>query len=538
MVNLAVAQNTTVTKHTGFHVVHHKDDDSKSIIFKDGDLLEVLRAYTDLDELYEHTPEVDIGKLFSYYEILKSARRKHPSLTKVVDVLTVEHSTLLDKIAALNENSVVTFQSLVHVFIPGTKIWVNDRYPVGGTVQNVEVGQSFGGRFITINYQTITTTGKKFAKNTKTLYIGEFKGTKPLKSFSIQILSDEKEKELTERGRIFRDVAIGPHYYCVNGHMEVMSWYMWSDFRATGRCMIDGSAYSMFKPGYDEDRNADEEFEELPDDKLWQCSPYVKGFSFVTKQWGRFPVDNLAQIQFNTKAFEQLVLDESKKQLIKALVVDSSSGFKDIIHGKGGGCIFLLHGEPGVGKTLSAEAVAELLQRPLYSVGVGELGTDTSTLENSLRQILDVAQLWNAVVLIDEADIFLEERTEGDILRNAMVGIFLRLLEYHQGVLFLTTNRVKTFDKAFHSRISIALKYSSLTKDARKSIWDNLLKAAGLSGLDTDDLSNVDINGRQIKNTIRLAQGLARQNNVPVSREHIMMTIEIAKQFQQDITGN
>jgi hypothetical protein len=54
-----------------------------------------------------------------------------------------------------------------------------------------------------------------------------------------------------------------------------------------------------------------------------------------------------------------------------------------------------------------------------------------------LREILEIASVWDAVVLIDEADIFLEKRTEEDIKRNALVGIFLRLLEYHQGVLFL-----------------------------------------------------------------------------------------------------
>jgi len=38
--------------------------------------------------------------------------------------------------------------------------------------------------------------------------------------------------------------------------------------------------------------------------------------------------------------------------------------------------IFLLHGPPGVGKTLTAEATAETLKKPLYTVNVGELGTE------------------------------------------------------------------------------------------------------------------------------------------------------------------
>jgi SpoVK/Ycf46/Vps4 family AAA+-type ATPase len=55
-------------------------------------------------------------------------------------------------------------------------------------------------------------------------------------------------------------------------------------------------------------------------------------------------------------------------------------------------------------------------------------------------------------MLIDEADIFLEKRSTEDIERNAVVGTFLRLLEYYDGVLFLTTNRVHNFDEAFYSR--------------------------------------------------------------------------------------
>ena len=87
----------------------------------------------------------------------------------------------------------------------------------------------------------------------------------------------------------------------------------------------------------------------------------------------------------------------------------------------------------GVGKTLTSEAIAEHLHHPLYSVTVGELGTNTKDLETKLQEILEVASesnddeidssgVWNAVILIDEADIFLEKRSDNDIVRNAMVG--------------------------------------------------------------------------------------------------------------------
>jgi len=196
---------------------------------------------------------------------------------------------------------------------------------------------------------------------------------------------------------------------------------------------------------------------------------------------------------------------------------------------------FLLHGSPGVGKTLTAESIAEFLHRPLYSVSVGELGTTTDTLEQNLKDILQVAATWNAVVLIDEADIFLEKRTKRDVQRNALVGIFLRLLEYHQGVLFLTTNRVKIFDPAFHSRISIALKYKDLELEERSQVWTNLLHAADISNIKPEELAKFDLNGRNIKNCIRLAQALAKSQAVTVTMDHILQTIAAAEQFKEDI---
>lgn len=116
--------------------------------------------------------------------------------------------------------------------------------------------------------------------------------------------------------------------------------------------------------------------------QLFMTWPYVAGFSFSAKRWGELLVENLTNIQFDDKAYDRLVIPEDKKMLIRALVEDnkriqhvdnslksSSSASKtssDVISGKGGGVIFLLHGSPGVGKTLTAEAIAELLHYPLY----------------------------------------------------------------------------------------------------------------------------------------------------------------------------
>ena len=92
---------------------------------------------------------------------------------------------------------------------------------------------------------------------------------------------------------------------------------------------------------------------------------------------------------------------------------------------------------------MTAEGISELLKCPLYMASAGELGTDSRYLEVELQKILDICHAWGAILLLDEADVFLEKRNMHDIHRNALVSIFLRQLEYFQGILFLTTNRVE-----------------------------------------------------------------------------------------------
>jgi len=116
-----------------------------------------------------------------------------------------------------------------------------------------------------------------------------------------------------------------------------------------------------------------------------------------------------------------------------------------------------------------------------------------------------------------------------------MVGIFLRLLEYHQGVLFLTTNRIKCIDEAFNSRISVALNYEDLTLDARIQVWKNFIElAAGTdSKIDPLKFKHYDLNGRQIRSSVRLAQTLANSESIPMNEQHIHTTVAIAINFRE-----
>ena len=281
----------------------------------------------------------------------------------------------------------------------------------------------------------------------------------------------------------------------------------------------------------------------VPPSLLWLTWPCVAGFSFAAKSWGVALVDGLREATFNDRAFEQLVLPPSRKRLIEALVLshaDAGRETVDVIAGKGEGSIFLLHGPPGVGKTLTAEAIAELLHKPLYTVSMGELGTTPESLEGNLQDILDLCVPWGALVLIDEAEMLLERRTKSDIVRNAMVCVMLRLLEYYTGVLFLTSNRVEALDPAFQSRVQCALRYDALDMPSRRQVWINMLAARGYAA-ESNPLINLDalaahtLNGRQIKNCLQLALALARRDGTPLVQSHLDSTLELSMAFAEAV---
>ncbi|KAI1371468.1 hypothetical protein F4677DRAFT_457170 [Hypoxylon crocopeplum] len=286
------------------------------------------------------------------------------------------------------------------------------------------------------------------------------------------------------------------------------------------------------------------------DEEYLIASPVVLGFAFAEKLWLEFTVSGIKEISWNEHAYDSLVLQPNTKEIVRALVESHkyhpAESIDDVIQGKGKGLVAVLHGPPGTGKTLTAEGISELLKCPLYMVSAGDLGTDSRYLEAELQKILDICHAWGAILLLDEADVFLEKRNMQDIHRNALVSIFLRQLEYFQGILFLTTNRVQTFDDAFQSRIHIALRYDDLDVKAKKAIFKIFIeRARAVAGIDLmpfddDDLTSLarhNLNGRQIKNTVGTAQALAVNKGEPLSMRHIREVLNVQQNFEQDLKG-
>ncbi|CAM1509905.1 Fc.00g002400.m01.CDS01 [Cosmosporella sp. VM-42] len=374
-----------------------------------------------------------------------------------------------------------------------------------------------------------------------------------LKAYPLQYAKPEIRDMIVKRGQTFwmcrRKAFIS---YGAPGQVQR------SQGPANYRFMIDYDTYRELHP--DAEEFADEDFEgskEIYDEDMDKDNPpgnglelvfppYISGYSIQDKKWKTLSVDYIKPVTWNKLAFERLVLKPVAKELIQAVVQvhDSKERSADLMQGKGNGSLILLHGPPGTGKTLTAESVAELVQRPLYRVSCGDVGTDPENVESYLESVLYIGKIWGCVVLLDEADVFLEERTLTDLHRNALVSVFLRVLEYYDGVLILTSNRVGTFDEAFKSRIKLALHYSSLGRADRRKIWRNFFKTLKETDPDNvdfedlddhlDDLADVKLNGRDIRNAISVARELAHfRKDEKMNYEHIRHVIGVGEEFEK-----
>ena len=191
-------------------------------------------------------------------------------------------------------------------------------------------------------------------------------------------------------------------------------------------------------------------------------------------------VDDMQPYAYQPELKTKLVLPPEQTDLIDILTAEMDVLMDDIVSGKSGGTTVLCAGPPGVGKTLTAEVYSEIIRRPLYRVHSGQLGLNVAAMETALKEVLTRAQRWGAVMLIDEADVYIKKRDD-NITMNAVVGVFLRVLEYFNGLLFLTTNRVDDIDEAIVSRCIAMIRFHPPARDDRRKIWGVMTTQFGLA---------------------------------------------------------
>jgi len=208
---------------------------------------------------------------------------------------------------------------------------------------------------------------------------------------------------------------------------------------------------------------------------------------------------------------DKLVIPAHTRAFVEMLVA-RKGGFRDVIAGKGAGTVLLLCGLPGVGKTLTAEVYAEATGKPLYTVHASQLGVSPVELEANLLRVFRRAERWGAILLLDEADVYVAARGTS-LTQNAIVGVFLRVLEYFRGILFLTTNRAESVDDAIASRCLARIRYDRPIADEQARIWRILADTAGVA-LDEPTLAEAvktfpSLTGRDVRNMLALAAMIA-----------------------------
>ncbi|KAL2070945.1 hypothetical protein VTL71DRAFT_13971 [Oculimacula yallundae] len=533
----------------------------------------------------------------------------------LINLLDAEFRDTQKDVADLLKNNVIEHRHLWTIFQPGhyilTKTHGQDSVLLLDAVAEYDDTFHGGNRGYMLTGSYIDYDGSMTGFGTTKIKISEFKGTMALTDLQALPFLMHPDRESIERKRVaegkrfaafrtgeFQEYA-GRAFTETSDRREDSTV---TETQVNGRVMIDPFAYFQFKDHdglslrhlgvpapiiysnnyrphrgppppppryhsppprrvlYIEDphrrskRPQDTEQKELTDNELLICVPFVRGYSFKSKDWVLLNIENLRPVQWNEDLFDNLVLPTEEKDLLLALAKshcdEKMNTFDDFVIGKGKGMVILLDGPPGVGKTLTAESVAETMKAPLYTMSAGELGTQSDDVEKRLSDILEMASMWNAILLIDEADIFMEQRTVSELERNELVAIFLRHIEYFHGIMILTTNRIETMDLAFDSRVDIRLHYPDLPASSRRQIWANFIArlpenltastngsegsegSGGSKGFSDEDLmklGELDLNGRQIKSAVKTARLLAAGKGEGVGMAHIATVLRITR---------
>lgn len=141
-----------------------------------------------------------------------------------------------------------------------------------------------------------------------------------------------------------------------------------------------------------------------------------------------------------------------------------------------GGCIGVnMHGNPGTGKSITAEAIANAIGRRIIMVKLSEMiDSLQGKTEKNLTELFDAAQEGNYIILFDEADSLLSKRSSGANnadATNIIKSHLLNLLDRKNVIVVFTTNFFKNYDRAFVRRILFNIKFPDPTKEELVKLW-------------------------------------------------------------------
>ncbi len=290
---------------------------------------------------------------------------------------------------------------------------------------------------------------------------------------------------------------------------------------AAAKCVNDEERLERnFEVACDADfwRNAeiDQAFETIP----LHCYVHVFHLDWHRNLWVH--VQNMTEYEYQPGLRDKLVLPSHHHDLIDILTSNMDVMMPDFVPGKSGGATILCQGAPGLGKTLTAEIYAEVVGKPLYRVHSGQLGTTAASVGAALTGILRRAMRWNAILLLDEADVYIRRR-DNDLEHNAIVAEFLRSLEYFHGLLFMTTNRIGDVDDAILSRCIATIHYETPCPADARRLWRMQAEQVGAyldeTLIDTLAGRYPNVSGRDIKELMKLASRYCKVRDMPYTED-------------------
>ena len=240
---------------------------------------------------------------------------------------------------------------------------------------------------------------------------------------------------------------------------------------------------------------------------------------------------------------------------------------------------------------LTAETIAEATGKPLFIVSVAEIGLDASQAEKNLEKMFALAGSWQAVLLVYVDLTFSQSTllngyylgmrqtfsskavqametptgTHSFQVRTVVEGrlfpflsrkhanpviVLLRVLEYYQGIMILTTNRITSLDIAVQSRIHLAIRYDDLNDGYKQEIFkffldqppaDRIRDREGIDRWIMEYGCDYKLNGRQIRNIVSSAFALARSSakgsggDDRLTVQHLKDVVKITKEFQEQL---
>ena len=268
-----------------------------------------------------------------------------------------------------------------------------------------------------------------------------------------------------------------------------------------------------------------------PSDRLLTLMPpLLHGFDLQSHEWQPLPVSDIFPVSWEKQPFERLFLpidskDDLKSSLDSILQQDLDDE-EQVLRTRRA---FQFTGDPGTGKTMAAEFVAEYAERPLYRVNIARSCTTTNEVQTELSKAKYLASSWQCVLLIDNADSLLELPVTADMASNASAFALSRLMYEFQGILIITRSR-KCGPMRTHVRFpfKFCLQFPEWCWDYQVSFWTYVLKDnIGVDRIDKDvwrqlpKIVDFGSNGHDIRDIVINAKRLAAQRKCLVDYDTI-----------------